>query len=171
MISSEIIITPLYSAITCCSGNLSCVYSNYTIWLITAIMPLSGWILKLWIPSTGWTFSTLLWDIALKFGECRLSLRGGVRFLSISGDDREVWGWIQCDLFFLFSYQNVQRRTDCSLPAPGTEAVLGCWIKSLSSKQGAPSVRQSLGPNGLVGLIGCLTRRRGQFGNLIKIVN
>lgn len=74
-------------------------------------------------------------------------------------------------IFFLFSYQNVQRRTDCSLPAPGTEAVLGCWSKSLSSKQGVPSVYHSLGPHGPAGPTGCLTERRDQFGNSIKIVS
>lgn len=83
-----------------------------------------------------------------------------------SGDESNV-----IIFFLLFSYQNVQRRTDCSLPAPGTEAVLGCWIKSLSSKQGVPSVCHPLGPHGPVGLTSCLTERRGQFGNSIKIAN
>lgn len=137
VILSELIGTPLCSAITCFSGNL-CVYCNYTIWLITAIMPLSGWILSSefhWLGGLSPSFYEVL---CLKFGECRLEFCG-VRFPSTSSDDFKVWGWIRC-LHFLLLYQNVERRTDCSFLAPGTNTVLSCWMKPSCSEQGLTSV-------------------------------
>lgn len=137
VILSELIGTPLCSAITCFSGNL-CVYCNYTIWLITAIMPLSGWILSSefhWLGGLSPSFYEVL---CLKFGECRLEFCG-VRFPSTSSDDFKVWGWIRC-LHFLLLYQNVERRTDCSFLAPGTNTVLSCWMKPSCSEQELTSV-------------------------------
>lgn len=99
MISSESVITPLCSAISCFSGNLSCVYCNYTIWLITAISLLVAEFFSSefhWLAGLSPSFCEILCP---KFGECRLSF-GGARVLSTSGDDCKVWGWIQCHHFF-----------------------------------------------------------------------
>lgn len=91
IISSEIIIIPLYCAIMCFSGNLSCVYYNYTIRLITAIMPFSGWILSSECHWLGGLYNSVrfcalnLMNVGLEF--CVASLKKNSAIISRFGDE------------------------------------------------------------------------------------